>query len=248
MNATILTYLRAKLNFDSIDPRYDLLPVYRRTSCISTYRKNNYITVVMFIFTTIKTSTYVSTLFMVKSNHFLQSNLNPDYPSSTMKTTRRRNLSLLTLVLTHCRNVSSFTPSAAVSRKVSELNLALNLPFFANENKSDDKSGKTNVIAGATGYIGKSTVRESVRQGYNTIALVRDVKKVDSPEGQALYGQFFEGAKVVECDVCDIESLTKVGTNECLSHASTYLSSFKKPRLYSGKKISDEKPVLSNVF
>lgn len=68
---------------------------------------------------------------------------------------------------------------------------------------------KVAVIAGATGYIGKSTVRESVRQGYKTIALVRDKKKVESDEGQMLYGTFFEGADVVECDVCDPEKLTE---------------------------------------
>jgi len=71
------------------------------------------------------------------------------------------------------------------------------------------QAGKTAVIAGATGYIGKSTVRESVRQGYKTIALVRDRQKVESKEGQLLYGQFFEGAEIVECDVTDPEKLTK---------------------------------------
>lgn len=70
--------------------------------------------------------------------------------------------------------------------------------------------GKTTVIAGATGYIGKSVVRESVRQGYNTIALVRDASKVSSAEGKMMYGGFFEGAKIVECDVCDADQLTKV--------------------------------------
>ena len=73
-----------------------------------------------------------------------------------------------------------------------------------------DKSQKTSIIAGATGYIGKSTVRESVRQGYNTIALVRDAKKVQSNEGKMLYGKYFEGAKIVECDVTDKDALTKV--------------------------------------
>ena len=67
---------------------------------------------------------------------------------------------------------------------------------------------KVTVIAGATGYIGKSTVRESVRQGYRTVALVRDKKKVESDEGKLLYGTFFEGADVVECDVCDADKLT----------------------------------------
>ncbi len=71
------------------------------------------------------------------------------------------------------------------------------------------KSNRVAVIAGATGYIGKSTVRESVRQGYKTVALVRDKKKVESEEGQLLYGTFFDGAEVVECDVCNVEKLTE---------------------------------------
>lgn len=70
-------------------------------------------------------------------------------------------------------------------------------------------TGKTTVIAGASGYIGKSVVRESVRQGYNTIALVRDKEKITSKEGEALYGQFFDGANVVECDVTNPDQLTK---------------------------------------
>lgn len=70
-------------------------------------------------------------------------------------------------------------------------------------------AGKTAVIAGATGYIGKSVVRESVRQGYKTIALVRDKEKVNNKQGKALFGQFFEGAEVVECDVTNTEQLTK---------------------------------------
>lgn len=69
--------------------------------------------------------------------------------------------------------------------------------------------GNVAVIAGATGYIGKSVVRESVRQGYKTIALVRDKGKVNNKEGKALYGQFFEGAEVVECDVTNPDQLTK---------------------------------------
>jgi len=84
--------------------------------------------------------------------------------------------------------------------------------LFGNKNDDQESGGnnsKTSVIAGATGYIGKSTVRESVRQGYNTIALVRDKSKVTSAEGKAMYGQFFEGATVVECDVCDVDALTK---------------------------------------
>mmetsp|Transcript_4343 Transcript_4343/g.9614 ORF Transcript_4343/g.9614 Transcript_4343/m.9614 type:complete len:398 (+) Transcript_4343:98-1291(+) len=71
------------------------------------------------------------------------------------------------------------------------------------------KDGKVAVIAGATGYIGKSVVRESVRQGYKTVALVRDKSKVESAEGELLYGTFFDGAEVVECDVCDPDALTE---------------------------------------
>jgi len=71
----------------------------------------------------------------------------------------------------------------------------------------DVGKGKTLVVAGATGYIGKAVVRESLRQGYNTVALVRDASKVTSPEGKALYGTFFEGAKVVQCDVTNESAL-----------------------------------------
>ena len=62
-------------------------------------------------------------------------------------------------------------------------------------------NGKTNVIAGATGYIGKSVVRESVRQGYKTIALVRDKSKVESADGKMMFGAYFEGVELVECNV-----------------------------------------------
>jgi len=71
-------------------------------------------------------------------------------------------------------------------------------------------NGKTAVVAGATGYIGKSVVRECVRQGYKTIALVRDTNKVSNKQGKAMYGQFFEGAEVVECDVTNPQQLNKV--------------------------------------
>lgn len=71
-------------------------------------------------------------------------------------------------------------------------------------------SAKAAVIAGATGYIGKSTVRESVRQGYQTFALVRDKKKALSDEGKKLYKDFFDGAEIVECDVTNEEELKSV--------------------------------------
>ena len=58
--------------------------------------------------------------------------------------------------------------------------------------------------------IGKSTVRESVRQGYKTVALVRNLDKVRSESGQRLYSDFFHGAQVVECDVTDRKQLEVV--------------------------------------
>lgn len=119
---------------------------------------------------------------------------------------------ILTAILLTSSLVAGFTtPSTRISTSTSTTQLHI----FGDLLKSFEaaveapKSSKTNVIAGATGYIGKSTVRESVRQGYNTIALVRDLEKVENAQGQALYGQFFEGATVVECDVCDAEALTK---------------------------------------
>jgi divinyl chlorophyllide a 8-vinyl-reductase len=69
---------------------------------------------------------------------------------------------------------------------------------------------KTAVVAGASGYIGKSVVREAVRQGYQTIALVRDASKVTTEQGKASFGGFFDGAQVVECDVTDADDLTRV--------------------------------------
>jgi short-subunit dehydrogenase len=68
----------------------------------------------------------------------------------------------------------------------------------------------TTIVAGATGYIGKSAVRESVRQGYPTVALVRNMNKVQSTEGKRLYGEFFEGAQVIECDVSDPDQVSQV--------------------------------------
>ena len=58
------------------------------------------------------------------------------------------------------------------------------------------------MIAGATGYIGRSVVRESVRQGYDTVALVRDASKVPA----SVQDEFLEGARIVECDVTDLDS------------------------------------------
>jgi len=113
--------------------------------------------------------------------------------------------------------VSAFAPAASRGAVQSSLRMANPFEDFLNTITNSGGSGgavgnkadKVTVIAGASGYIGKSTVRESVRQGYKTVALVRDKAKVESEEGKMLYGTFLEGAEVVECDVCDAEALTK---------------------------------------
>ena len=119
---------------------------------------------------------------------------------------------ILTAILITSSLVAGFTtPSTRISTTTSTTQLHIFGDLFKSFEAAVEapKSSKTNIVAGATGYIGKSTVRESVRQGYNTIALVRDLEKVENAQGKALYGQFFEGATVVECDVCDAEALTK---------------------------------------
>jgi FlaA1/EpsC-like NDP-sugar epimerase len=111
-----------------------------------------------------------------------------------------------------------------LSHEVSSFSMIMKIPT------TNVGQGKTNVIAGATGYIGKSVVRESVRQGYNTIALVRDKSKVTTDaDGQLLYGDYFQGATVVECDVCNVEQLTKVRTYVYLSiYLSIYLCTYRE--------------------
>jgi len=114
----------------------------------------------------------------------------------------------IALALSQC---SAFAPASG-GRVAS----SLHMNFFENFKNPFESTGaiggsgeKVAVIAGATGYIGKSVVRESVRQGYKTIALVRDKSKVESEQGKLLYGTFFEGADVIECDVCDPDKLTE---------------------------------------
>lgn len=106
------------------------------------------------------------------------------------------------------------TASSSTGRFLALLCAALGLASmthgFSTMSMSAANKNKVNIIAGATGYIGKSVVRESVRQGYETIALVRDPSKVTSSEGKAMFGEFFEGAKVVGCDVTDPNQLLKV--------------------------------------
>ena len=65
---------------------------------------------------------------------------------------------------------------------------------------NDNRSTTTVLIAGATGYIGKAVVAESVRQGYDVIAVTRSLKK----------DPLFDGAEVVVADVADPASIAKI--------------------------------------
>ena len=68
---------------------------------------------------------------------------------------------------------------------------------MSGENKKDTRV----VIVGATGYIGKFVVKESIKRGYDTVAVVR--------EGSAPRDDFFKGATVVTADVTDEASLDR---------------------------------------
>jgi divinyl chlorophyllide a 8-vinyl-reductase len=63
----------------------------------------------------------------------------------------------------------------------------------------DKKSAKTVLIVGATGYIGSAVVSESVRQGYDVIAVTRSLKNDCQ----------FDGAEIVLADVTDPVSITE---------------------------------------
>lgn len=71
---------------------------------------------------------------------------------------------------------------------------------MSNVNGNTVNSDTTVLIVGATGYIGRAVVAETVRQGYRTIAVVRS-RKPDSR---------FEGAEVVVADVGDPASMAQV--------------------------------------
>lgn len=81
------------------------------------------------------------------------------------------------------------------------------LPYFAQEQPNSEK---TVVIAGATGYIGRAVVQESVKRGYCTVALVRDSSRLETPEGQAAYAESFRGATVMECNVQDKSAVHEI--------------------------------------
>ncbi|GKY93760.1 hypothetical protein MPSEU_000343200 [Mayamaea pseudoterrestris] len=104
---------------------------------------------------------------------------------------------LQTYLLLLVASVSAFRPTAFSGRSFNALSSA------AAATSSTDANTKTAVIAGATGYIGRAVVRESVRRGWNTIALVRD------PKAAARFAEL-EGAQVLACDVTNEEQLNEI--------------------------------------
>jgi divinyl chlorophyllide a 8-vinyl-reductase len=83
-------------------------------------------------------------------------------------------------------------------------------PYFADYTFSDKDdisyligSGKTAIVAGATGYIGRAVVRECVSRGYNTISLVRDSTKASLDEA-------LSGSSLVECDVQNVKEVQRL--------------------------------------
>jgi len=117
----------------------------------------------------------------------------------------------LIALLSYIRSINAFTTklpnnSLGVVGRAPVLKLfSSDKPEVTEKTVSSPGVRKTAIIAGATGYIGKAVVRESVRQGYNTIALVRDKTKVGGQLGGI--DEKFDGAKIVECDVTDPEAL-----------------------------------------
>jgi len=110
--------------------------------------------------------------------------------------------------------ISPLTAAFTIQRNL-RLRPAHKITLFANvvdakvnDQNASDNDEKTVVIAGATGYIGRACVRESVKRGYNTIALVRSLEKVMSEEGQHLYGEAFNGATIKEVDVENADELS----------------------------------------
>jgi divinyl chlorophyllide a 8-vinyl-reductase len=88
---------------------------------------------------------------------------------------------------------------------------------------------KTVIVAGATGYIGRAVVQESVRRGYHTVALVRNSTKIEETlEGQHTYGMAFKGAAVHECDVEDRQKLLSV-FKSCPSPIDSVISCLAAP-------------------
>ena len=134
-------------------------------------------------------------------------------------TTMNRIVALASILILTAHHVLSFSPLQHNVRRPT-LMRASSKPFFVdiadsktNENEQchNDKTTKTVLVAGATGYIGRAVVSECVQQGYNTVALVRNATYITSTaDGRERYADSFQGAQLVETDVEDAAALTSL--------------------------------------
>lgn len=58
------------------------------------------------------------------------------------------------------------------------------------------------IVGGASGYIGRQVVKQLVKRGISTAALIRS----DPSELSATTLKYFEGAEIIKCDVLDATS------------------------------------------
>jgi len=84
-------------------------------------------------------------------------------------------------------------PSSFSTRRV-------HTPVCAAAVPGESCTGERVIVVGASGYIGKAVVKEAVRRGYPTVAVTRDASK-SAAESK------FEGASIVQADVCDPSTL-----------------------------------------
>ena len=96
------------------------------------------------------------------------------------------------------RFAGAFRPISTMTRMSRPSTTLMALP-------AEEKKNKRVVIVGATGYIGKFVVKESIRRGYETVAVVRD--------SSAPKDDFFKNCEVVYGDVTDEASVRKMAFN-----------------------------------
>eukprot|EP00956_Cyclotella_meneghiniana_P005972 scaffold7802_cov71-Cyclotella_meneghiniana.AAC.7 len=75
----------------------------------------------------------------------------------------------------------------------------------SDQNQCKPGIGKTAIVAGATGYIGRAVVRECISRGYHTVSLVRNTTSASKDDALI-------GSSLVQCNVVDEEELNKIVT------------------------------------